>query len=70
MGTVRAARHRCADRGDDPAQLAGLTRLDLPLVLCTLVTEDPDRARVAWFIIHLVVGPGFRLGVRGHVPAP
>jgi hypothetical protein len=29
------------------AQLAGLTRLDLPLVLGTLVVEDPDRARVA-----------------------
>lgn len=26
------------------AQLAGLIRLDLPLVLGTLVTEDPDRA--------------------------
>ena len=31
------------------AQLAGLTRLDLPLVLGTLLTEDPDRARVAGF---------------------
>jgi hypothetical protein len=28
------------------AQLAGLTRLDLPLVLGTIVTADPDRARV------------------------
>ena len=44
------------------AQLAGLTRLDLPLVLGTLVTEDPDRARVAGFFIHLVVGQGFALG--------
>jgi len=35
------------------AQLAGLSRLDLPLVLGTLVTEDPDRARVAGFVIHL-----------------
>lgn len=35
------------------AQLAGLTRLDLPLVLGTLVTEDPDRARVIGFFIHL-----------------
>jgi hypothetical protein len=26
------------------AQLAGLTRLDLPLLLGTIVTEDPDRA--------------------------
>lgn len=44
------------------AQLAGLTRLDLPLVLGTLVTEDPDRARVAGFVIHLGVGQVFALG--------
>jgi hypothetical protein len=44
------------------AQLAGLTRLDLPLVLGTLITEDPDRARVAGFLIHLVAGQGFALG--------
>jgi uncharacterized membrane protein YagU involved in acid resistance len=44
------------------AQLAGVTRLDLPLVLGTLVTEDPDRARVAGFFIHLVVGQGFAFG--------
>jgi hypothetical protein len=44
------------------AQLAGLTRLDLPLMLGTMVTEDPDRARVAGFFMHLVVGEGFALG--------
>jgi uncharacterized membrane protein YagU involved in acid resistance len=44
------------------AQLAGLTRLDLPLVLGTVVTEDPDRARVAGFFIHLVAGQAFALG--------
>ncbi|GIJ30427.1 hypothetical protein Vqi01_55890 [Micromonospora qiuiae] len=44
------------------AQLAGLTRLDLPLVLGTLVTEDPDRARVVGFFIHLCTGQGFALG--------
>jgi hypothetical protein len=44
------------------AQLAGLTRLDLPLVLGTLLTEDPDRARVAGFFIHLAVGQAFALG--------
>jgi hypothetical protein len=44
------------------AQLAGLTRLDLPLVLGALVTEDPDRGRVAGFFIHLAVGQGFALG--------
>ena len=36
------------------AQLAGLTRLDLPLMLGTLVTEDPDHARVAGFFMHLL----------------
>ena len=44
------------------AQLAGLTRLDLPLLLGTVVTEDPDRARVAGFFIHLLIGQGFALG--------
>lgn len=44
------------------AQLTGRTRLDLPLLLGTLVTEDPDRARVAGFFIHLAVGQGFALG--------
>jgi uncharacterized membrane protein YagU involved in acid resistance len=44
------------------AQLAGLTRLDLPLVLGTVVTEDPDRARVFGFFIHLCIGQGFALG--------
>lgn len=44
------------------AQLGGLSRLDLPLLLGTVVTEDPDRARVAGFFIHLGVGQGFALG--------
>ena len=44
------------------AQLAGLTRLDLPLVLGTVATEDPDQARVAGFFIHLAVGQAFALG--------
>lgn len=44
------------------AQLAGWTRLDLPLMLGTLVVPDPDRARVAGFFIHLVNGQGFALG--------
>ena len=42
--------------------MAGFTRLDLPLVLGTVVTEDPDRARVAGFFMHLVIGQGFALG--------
>ncbi len=44
------------------AQLAGWTRLDIPLLLGTMVTADPDRARVAGFFIHLVIGEGFALG--------
>lgn len=43
------------------AQMAGLSRLDLPLMLGTVVTEDPDKARVAGFAIHLVIGQGFGL---------
>lgn len=44
------------------AQLAGLTRLDLPLMLGTLTTEDPDKARVVGFFAHLAIGQGFALG--------
>ena len=44
------------------AQLGGLSRLDLSLVLGTLVSEDPDRARVIGFFIHLAAGQGFALG--------
>lgn len=44
------------------AQLAGLTRLDFPLVLGTIFTEDPDKARIAGFLLHLVIGQGFALG--------
>ncbi|MEZ7237391.1 hypothetical protein QYS60_06370 [Rhodococcus sp. GXMU-t2271] len=44
------------------AQLAGFSRLDLPLVLGTAVTPDPDRARVVGFFVHLAIGQGFALG--------
>lgn len=44
------------------AQMLGLSRLDIPLMLGTLVTDDPDRARVAGFFLHLIVGQGFALG--------
>ncbi|MFI7427762.1 hypothetical protein ACIBPB_12320 [Micromonospora sp. NPDC049836] len=44
------------------AQLAGLTRLDFPLVLGTIFVEDPDRARVVGFFLHLAAGQGFALG--------
>jgi hypothetical protein len=44
------------------AQLGGLSRLDLPLILGMVVTPDPDRARAAGFLIHLAVGQCFGLG--------
>ena len=44
------------------AQMAGLSRLDLPLLLGTIVTPDPDRARAAGFFIHLTMGQVFALG--------
>lgn len=40
-------------------QLAGKSRLDLPLVLGTTVSPDPDRARVVGFFIHLAMGEFF-----------
>ena len=43
------------------AQLAGWTRLDLPLLLGTLVLEDPDHARAAGFLAHLGAGQVFAL---------
>ena len=43
------------------AQLSGRTRLDLPLVLGTLLTADPDHARVAGFFVHLAMGQFFAL---------
>ena len=42
-------------------QLLGRTRLDLPLMLGTAVVADPDRARVAGFVIHLGFGQVFAL---------
>lgn len=44
------------------AQMTGLTRLDLPLLLGTMLASDPDRARVAGFFLHLGFGQGFALG--------
>ncbi|HET7066969.1 MAG TPA: hypothetical protein VFI21_05160 [Nocardioides sp.] len=44
------------------AQLGGLSRLDLSLILGTTVTPDPDRARAAGFLIHLFIGQLFALG--------
>src|ERR671936_2133652 len=46
-------------------QLAGLSRMDLPYMLGTIVVEDPDRARVAGFVLHLVNGQVFALLYTG-----
>ena len=37
-------------------QLAGRTRLDLPLMLGSAFVTDPDAARVAGFVVHLAFG--------------
>lgn len=42
-------------------QLVGITRMDIPLILGTIVVEDPDKARVAGFFIHLFNGQAFAL---------
>jgi hypothetical protein len=43
------------------AQLAGWTRMDVPLILGTAFVADPDRARVVGFLVHLVDGLVFAL---------
>jgi hypothetical protein len=43
------------------AQLAGLSRMDIPMMLGTMFVEDPDRARVVGFFVHLVNGQIFAL---------
>lgn len=40
-------------------QLAGRTRLDLPLLLGSALVTDPDRARFVGFAVHLVLGQVF-----------
>lgn len=44
------------------SQMAGFSRLDLPLMLGTIFVADPDRARVLGFLMHLVIGQAFALG--------
>lgn len=44
------------------AQLAGWTRLDLPLMLGTMFVADPDRARVVGLFAHVVFGQVFAFG--------
>jgi len=54
------------------SQLAGWTRMDLPLLLGTMFAADPDRARAIGFVIHLANGQVFALvyaaafAARGH----
>jgi hypothetical protein len=43
------------------AQLAGLSRMDMPMMLGTLFVDSPDLARVIGFFIHLVNGQVFAL---------
>ena len=43
------------------SQLGGLTRMDLPMMLGTIFVEDPDKARVVGFFMHLVNGQAFAL---------
>lgn len=43
------------------SQLAGLTRMDIPMMLGTIFVEDPDKARVVGGLIHLVNGQAFAL---------
>jgi uncharacterized membrane protein YagU involved in acid resistance len=47
------------------AQLAGVSRMDIPLILGTLFTDEPDRARFFGFLVHLVNGQIFALGYAG-----
>jgi hypothetical protein len=43
------------------AQLAGLTRMDIPMLLGTVFVEDPDKARIVGFFVHLANGQIFAL---------
>ena len=43
------------------AQMAGRTRMDIPMMLGTMFVEDPDRARVVGSLIHLANGQFFAL---------
>jgi hypothetical protein len=44
------------------AQLSGLTRMDLPMMLGTVFVVDPDRARAVGLFLHLAIGELFALG--------
>lgn len=42
-------------------QLTGLSRMDMPMMLGTIFSPDPDRARVIGMIIHVLNGQVFAL---------
>jgi len=44
------------------AQVAGVTRMDIPLLLGTVFTEDRSRASVIGYALHFVNGQVFALG--------
>ena len=46
------------------AQATGFTRMDIPLMLGTMVTPDRDRAKVAGFLMHMAERLALRLAVR------
>jgi uncharacterized membrane protein YagU involved in acid resistance len=43
------------------AQLAGLSRMDIPMMLGTMFSENSDRARIVGFFAHLLNGQVFAL---------
>lgn len=43
------------------AQMAGLSRMDMPLMLGTMLTGRPERARAAGLVMHLANGQAFAL---------
>ncbi len=47
------------------AQLGGLSRMDMPMMLGTMFVEEPDRARVIGFFVHLLNGQLFALLYAG-----
>jgi hypothetical protein len=47
------------------AQLSGLSRMDIPMMLGTILVESPDRARLIGFVVHLVNGQVFALLYAG-----
>jgi uncharacterized membrane protein YagU involved in acid resistance len=47
------------------AQVVGLSRMDIPMMLGTMFFEDLDRARVVGFLVHLINGQLFGLLYAG-----